>query len=100
MTIEQHCRISEILLGDSFREVHALLDEFEEVSGTTLSLRRHHHQDGISEATRRWGVKEGMAARYHIIIELVAVGWDLTRGIPENEEAYLARWLQWEDQDG
>lgn len=75
MRFEEHCQITKELLGEEFQEVHLWIDEFfgKEPYRTKHRFLRHT-KAGIEEARKLFGDKGALAARQHILSDLLGEG--------------------------
>lgn len=87
---EQHCRESVALFGQAFSEVHLWLDEF---AGKPPYGMRHrklrHHEAGIREIARLFGLEAAEAGKRHILSDLREEGWTEADPFPRDEAHYL-----------
>lgn len=90
MKFEEHCAESVILFDEPFEYVHLWLDEFAGKKPYGMKHRRvRHHEAGIREVERMWGHTAAMAARRHIISDLMMEGWKESDHFPVNETDYV-----------
>ena len=88
---EQHCRETQIILGNRFEIVHRWLDEFFlSPQYGTRHRRLRHHEAGIHEAARLFGPEAAKAARIHIVTDLRMEGWTDEDPFPKNESHFIA----------
>ncbi len=88
---EQHCRESMEMFGQAFGEVHLWLDEF---AGNPPYGMRHrklrHHEAGIRDVARLFGLQAAEAARRHIISDLTQEGWSEADPFPRDHAHYVS----------
>lgn len=90
MKFEEHCAESIILFGEAFAYVHLWLDEFAGKKPYGMQHRRiRHHLEGIREVERLFGKKAALAARQHIISDLMMEGWKEGDHFPLDETDYV-----------
>lgn len=90
MKLEEHCKESILLFGESYIQVHKWLDEFAGKLGIGMKHRCYrHHEAGIKQVNDLWGEKAAMAARKHIISDLQQEGWTIDDHFPRDTEDYL-----------
>lgn len=94
MKFEEHCLESIQKLGSPYPEVHRWLDEFMGSPKFGMKHRKvRHHEAGIQEAIKLFGVEAGKAARLHIIADFKLEGWKETDHFPVNEQDYKSMGL-------
>ena len=86
MKFEEHCAESAILFGEPFEHVHRWLDEF---AGKKPYGKKRHHLEGIKEIERLYGERAALAARQHIISDLMMEGWREGDHFPVDELDYV-----------
>ncbi|QAZ67273.1 DUF6915 family protein [Solidesulfovibrio carbinolicus] len=75
-SFEQHCQETQNILGKRYEAVHKWLDEFFLVPPYGTRHRRlRHHEAGIREVERLFGLEAAKAARIHILMDLRMEGW-------------------------
>jgi hypothetical protein len=90
MKFQEHCYDSILLFGDSFKEVHAWLDEFAGKSPYGMRHRKkRHHLQGIEEVRGLFGNKVAECDRQHIISDLKMEGWTEDDHFPSDENDYV-----------
>lgn len=76
MKLEDHIRESVELFGKPFEEVHRWLDELAGQPGIGMGHRKYrHHEAGLTEVERLFGMEAVEAARQHIVSDLKEEGW-------------------------
>lgn len=87
MKFEKHCEHSIKVFGKPYEEVHKWLDEL-----FTTYVSRHrkfrHHDQGIKECEKLFGVEANEVAKLHIIDDLSEEGWNVKMKFPENQIEY------------
>lgn len=88
--LERHCHQSLILFGDEYREVHLWLDEFAGSERYGMRHRRvRHHEAGIREAAKLFGINAEAVARQHVVADLKDEGWTERDPFPQDEDHYV-----------
>lgn len=82
---EQECREK---LGEAFSEVHKFLDQFFKTHGIHHRAKLHH-KAGIEIVRKMFGDDAALAAKLHIMADLVQAGLPNDENlIPDNQEHY------------
>lgn len=86
---EFHCQESERLFGKRYEEAHFWMDEFAGSKECGMKHRKkRHHQSGIEEAVKLFGLEVRAAAKQHIISDLKEEGWTESDPFPKDELHY------------
>lgn len=89
-SLEEHCRESEALFGEPFREVHLWLDAFAGQQGYGMRHRLvRHHLQGIRRAVELFGLEAEAPSRQHIVSDLRQEGWTEKYPFPKDEADYV-----------
>ena len=90
MKFEEHCLECTQKLGLPFQEVHRWLDAYAGLPKYGMRHRKvRHHQAGINEIIKLFGIEAGKAARLHIVSDLKMEGWKETDHFPLDEADYV-----------
>ncbi len=89
MKFEEHCLESEMAFVERFEEVHTWLDAFAGTPGVGMRHRKfRHHKKGIEQVRVMYGDKAALAAKLHIISDLMEEGWKNGDPFPVDEDDY------------
>lgn len=88
-SLKEHCEESIRLFGKPYTEVHLWLDEFAESKECGMKHRcKRHHEAGLEQVRKIFGIDAVKAARQHIISDIKMEGWTENDPFPKNEEHY------------